>query len=226
MSSEAIRRSGSTCRPPDGPVTTPAFPLKPASGARIGVAGGPEITGSGDTNRTHLEPRGEGRLFGPRPVGRPATPIGGPGERSGARPRPSGGLGMQGAAPSPDRPPGGKGGAPASQPMPSRPHRRTVEECRRLDILAVQRVYGTPPDDAEENGWLVTTRSGYRLRLKVASTPGTTGGWRWWLRCPRCGGRRRTLFRPPSAKAHACRQCLGLLYRSQYQPRGRDHGQA
>lgn len=97
-----------------------------------------------------------------------------------------------------------------------RPRRLTVEECRRLSIASLQQVYGAPPDDAEVSDWQLAAPSGRTQRIRVASTPGTLGGRCWWLVCPACGSRRRTLFRPPGAKTRACRSCLRLVYRSQY----------
>ncbi len=100
---------------------------------------------------------------------------------------------------------------------PRRQSRRlTVEECRRLSIVSLRRVYGVPPVGAEVSGWQLTGPNGGEERIRVASTPGTLGGRCWWLVCPRCGSRRRMLFRPAGAKVRACRACLRLVYRSQY----------
>lgn len=54
----------------------------------------------------------------------------------------------------------------------------------------------------------------WTTNLQFASNSTNLGGKRWWLRCPVCSHRRAHLY--PVAPYHpwACRECLGLTYRS------------
>ncbi len=49
-------------------------------------------------------------------------------------------------------------------------------------------------------------------RLTCTSTRPNFGGRRWWLRCPGCGARRRTLYLRQERRNFACRSCLRLAY--------------
>lgn len=52
-------------------------------------------------------------------------------------------------------------------------------------------------------------------RVALTTTRPRFGGPRWWFRCPGCGRRCGTLYRPPRAMHFRCRRCHDLAYRSQ-----------
>lgn len=89
----------------------------------------------------------------------------------------------------------------------------TTRVClTHADLYAVKGHHDTlvTPDT---NGW-ATVR--YRCRewpVELTHTALHFGGQRRWMLCPRCKGRRQTLF--ISCDALACRTCLDLRYESQ-----------
>ena len=55
------------------------------------------------------------------------------------------------------------------------------------------------------------------VRLTVTATRPHFGGIRQWFRCPQCGRRVRKLYCREPHSGLACRRCLRLLYRSQFE---------
>ena len=111
-----------------------------------------------------------------------------------------------------------------SKPLPHQlrvrtPRRRrlAVEECRRLEAVAVLRRFVTPTAGVNTYVVRVTRRNGkpgLRLQLRRTTTP--IGGHRWWIVCPACRGQFAHLYLPPGSSALACRLCWTLAYRSQH----------
>jgi hypothetical protein len=50
--------------------------------------------------------------------------------------------------------------------------------------------------------------------IRISTTPLNFGGVRYWLHCPHCGKRTRTLHKPPACSRFRCRACWGLTYSS------------
>lgn len=59
-----------------------------------------------------------------------------------------------------------------------------------------------------------------RYRVRLVTAPTAHGGERTWWACPGCGRRCGLLFLGPGRDRLGCRLCCGLVYRSQYRPRG------
>jgi len=51
-------------------------------------------------------------------------------------------------------------------------------------------------------------------QFALSATKPTFGGQRWWLLCPKCGGRVRKVYLPKMGDSFSCRRCHGLSYRS------------
>jgi hypothetical protein len=73
------------------------------------------------------------------------------------------------------------------------------------------------------DGWIrlhyTVTRDGVarsqNYRIRLATSPQTFGGVRWWFVCPRTGGRVAKIHLPPGADMFASRKAHGLAYHSQ-----------
>lgn len=52
------------------------------------------------------------------------------------------------------------------------------------------------------------------IQIKLAKSATGFGGERFWWLCPLCNKRRGVLYRHPISQIIACRNCLGLKYRS------------
>jgi len=124
------------------------------------------------------------------------------------------------------------------------PRKRTVEECRSLDVKDLRRLGFLTPN-AWRAGTLTWTnacgeqigslgcevrlqdgeqwvRLHYTLnqttamdyRVRLDATRPRFGGTRWWFLCPSCGRRFRRLHLAPGYESFACRVCLNLTYES------------
>lgn len=82
---------------------------------------------------------------------------------------------------------------------------RTVERYKKIDIadLSIQGTDETIKQHIRINGH----------NIKITTTRPNYGGLRWWLVCPSCHKRKRTLYL--SDNDYYCRECLGLNYKSQ-----------
>jgi hypothetical protein len=119
--------------------------------------------------------------------------------------------------------------------------RRTVEDCRTLELSEVAREATAKGWTSGRLRWLqgetevaslgytiaeaygmrvltleyTITDTGERVTIPVEleTTRPRFGGVRWWGRCP-CGRRVGKLYLPPGATRFACRYCHGLTYAS------------
>jgi hypothetical protein len=94
------------------------------------------------------------------------------------------------------------------QQWPKR-HEHVVEEC---DVLHVTEVLRRVQPSLLSMRWEWTVPGPLTVRL-LARRGGPFK--RWWIECPRCGGRRDAIYLPPDATKWACRRCHSLIYASQ-----------
>lgn len=59
-----------------------------------------------------------------------------------------------------------------------------------------------------------------RYRVRLVKAAAAHGGERTWWECPECLRRCGRLYLAPGRNRLGCRLCCGLVYRSQYRPRG------
>jgi hypothetical protein len=84
----------------------------------------------------------------------------------------------------------------------------TADGIHKLGVIAQPRgVLFVRCDDSGQLG---------KLFVAFTFTPTRFGGWRAWFRCPGCGERCRVLY---GVNTLRCRNCRGLKYHSQYEPR-------
>lgn len=86
--------------------------------------------------------------------------------------------------------------------------RNSTNQFYKLDMRKVST--GFPSDLGEIKGSLVIYSDGYRL--EITSTPCNYGGYRYWWKCPGCGGRFACLYRHNGD--HKCRHCLNAVHPS------------
>lgn len=103
---------------------------------------------------------------------------------------------------------------------------RTVESCARLSIEPGGKMGGSFPSgnwrlDVEKKGEarfivLRGERNGWKAEewIEILFWNPRFGGKSFWLLCPVCGRKCRTLFTPPEAAEYRCRQCWKLVYES------------
>lgn len=92
------------------------------------------------------------------------------------------------------------------------PHRIDANEVRRrakangMDLSALWSIDVRPADKPDAPG----------ERIALAAVADARYGWRVWLLCPRCGGRRVHLY--PTGAGVLCRGCAGVRYRGLSSP--------
>jgi len=103
-----------------------------------------------------------------------------------------------------------------TNPRATRERRWLVEECRRISVARLLKVFGKPKSSAKPVPLRFKIVGGHKLAASIVATSQHLGE-RWWIICPCCDRRASFLYspRPLAAPNFACRRCWNLGYQSQ-----------
>jgi len=95
-----------------------------------------------------------------------------------------------------------------------RQRKETVENCRAFNLTALKSKLprGTTANDISLSVSYSIHEENIMTSIMLAKTPCHFGGFRWWLLCPTCSRRVRSLYRPHYARYYCCRHCHDLTY--------------